>query len=506
MKFKKILKRKMEENCLQKRSFEAAKRGRLTADWFAPQTTQDAELVGDLDTIRNRSRQMIRDNPHAANLRRIIQNNVVGSGIGIQCQVALPDGTPDQTLNDLIEKKWIEWSEADSVHTAGQLSLTALLRLVMGSVFQDGEILVRTVKAAFGKSKIPLALEVIEADLLATDYCDPPSKTKTEGSIRMGVEVDKWFRPVSYLLRNVHPGDYRFSLKAVSLDVSRIPASEIFHLYLIERWPQTRGIPWMHSVLRKLRDMGGYTTSEIVAARVAANFVGFITPELTDEPTEKGSRFIKTEPGMFQRLLPGETFTGFAPSRPNSNLDAFMRYMLREVAAGVGASYETLSRDYSQSNYSSSRLALLDDRDQWRVLQNWLIEVFLKPLYRIWLDSAVLCGEIPIPDYWRNKERYQAVSFKARGWSWVDPAKEVNAYMNAVKAGFMSFSDVVATMGNGQDFEDVVKQLAKDRSIAASYGVALNLNTSSKKASNTEDEEDEKESEQKETEAETAGG
>ena len=98
------------------------------------------------------------------------------------------------------------------------------------------------------------------------------------------------------------------------------------------------------------------------------------------------------------------------------------------------------------------------------------------------------------------------MSFKARGWSWVDPAKEVNAYMNAVKAGFMSFSDVVATMGNGQDFEDVVKQLAKDRSIAASYGVALNLNTSSKKASNTEDEEDEKESEQKETEAETAGG
>ena len=178
MKFKKILKRKMEENRLQKRSFEAAKRGRLTADWFAPQTTQDAELVGDLDTIRNRSRQMIRDNPHAANLRRIIQNNVVGSGIGIQCQVALPDGTPDQTINDLIEKKWIEWSEADSVHTAGQLSLTALLRLVMGSVFQDGEILVRTVKAAFGKSKIPLALEVIEADLLATDYCDPRQKPK----------------------------------------------------------------------------------------------------------------------------------------------------------------------------------------------------------------------------------------------------------------------------------------------------------------------------------------
>ena len=101
---------------------------------------------------------------------------------------------------------------------------------------------------------------------------------------------------------------------------------------------------------------------------------------------------------MFQRLLPGEKFEGFTPSRPNSNIDAFMRYMLREVAAGVGVSYETLSRDYSQSNYSSSRLALLDDRDQWRVLQTWLIEKFLKPIFCDWLDHAVLSGRLNLPD------------------------------------------------------------------------------------------------------------
>ena len=92
------------------RSFESAKTGRLTADWLnAGDTTQDTELRGDLRTLRARSRQMVRDNPHALNLRRMIQNNVVGQGIGIQCQVQTKDGEPDQKTNDLIEAAWYEW-------------------------------------------------------------------------------------------------------------------------------------------------------------------------------------------------------------------------------------------------------------------------------------------------------------------------------------------------------------------------------------------------------------
>ena len=144
--------------------------------------------------------------------------------------------------------------------------------------------------------------------------------------------------------------------------------------------------------------------------------------------------------------------------------------MLREIAAGIGTSYETLSRDYSQSNYSSSRLALLDDRDLWRVLQGWLIENFLTKIYREWLDSAVLSGAISIPNYFKQKPHYQAVRFRPRGWSWIDPAKEVQAYINAVDKGFMSYTDVVAATGNGQDFEDVMRQAQKDRETAERFG------------------------------------
>lgn len=492
-------KKKGKKKSQASRSFESAKKGRLTADWLnAGPTTQDTELREDLRTLRDRSRQMVRDNPHALNLRRMIQNNVVGQGIGIQCQVQLKNGKPDQRINDQIEHAWWNWCEADNCHTAGRLNLTEIMRLIIGSIFQDGEILVRKVHQSFGSGQIPFSLEIIESDLLVDTECsiNPAQRGNT---VRLGVEVNNWMRPQAYWFWPTHPGDINNPNNTQSR-LRYIPADDIIHLYMVERWPQTRGTPWLHAVLKKLKDMGGYVNSEIVAARAAANIVGFVQREIFDDSDlENGGKpipkYLRSEPGMFQRLLPGEKFEGFTPSRPNSNIDAFMRYMLREVAAGVGVSYETLSRDYSQTNYSSSRLALLDDRDQWRVLQTWLIEKFLKPIFNEWLDHAVLSGELVLPGYFEDKDRYRAVRFKPRGYTWVDPAKEVTAYINARNAGFMSDSDVVAAIGNGQDYDDICKQRAKDRETALSYGLEPNNavpQISNSEKENTEDQDEEK--------------
>ena len=465
---------------VSKRAYEAAAGGRLTTDWLAPASSEDSELYCSLPTMRNRSRQMIRDNPHAANMKRIVQDNVVGTGIGLQCQIIDRNGEPDNALNEQIESAWQKWCEKDSCHTAGQLSMTDILRLSVGGVFVDGEAFLRKVPMAAGSSKIPFSLEIIEPDLLLDDVQESV-KAANGNAIRLGVEVDSWLRPQAYWMHTAHPGDYSFMSNLSSSRYVRIVAKEIEHLYIIERWPQTRGVPWMHMVLRRMRDMGKYAESELVAARAAANIVGFVIREFdatdVDATNKNLSRFLKSEPGQFQRLEPGEQFQGFSPSRPNANLDAFMRYMLRETAAGIGISYESLSRDYSQSNYSSSRLALLDDRNLWRVLQGWLIRNHLTSIYRSWLDAAVLSGVVDIPDYFQHKDRYQAVRFKPRGWSWVDPAKEVKAYVDAVKNGFMSRSDVIAAIGNGQDREDVDKAIKRDQDAAEALGLNFKFET-----------------------------
>lgn len=456
----------------QARAYAGANVGRLNSDWSAMQTSADSEILTSLRLLRARSRELVRDNEYAKQAVRVIKNNVIGTGVGMQAQVANTRGKLIKGINDNIEDAYCEWSGAETCHTAGLLGMPDIERLIFDELATAGEVLVRYIDQPFGGGTIPLALEVIEADRLMDNW--QTAQAPNGNAIRMGVEIDKWGRPVAYWLYPSHPGDYQFKTFSASKFL-RIPANEIEHLYLIDRWPQTRGEPWMHATLKRLHNMGGYEEAEIVAARASANIVGFIrTPEqLPPDDVENGRRLVDTEPGTWQTLMPGEQVDGFNPSRPNAALEPFMRFMLRGFAAGVGISYESASRDYSQSNYSSSRLALLDDRDLWRVLQGWHVRRFRARLHRRWLDAAVLVGEVKAPDYYSNPRKYQKARFKPRGWSWIDPSKEVSAYKLAVRCGFMSPDDVIAQTANGADIEDVYGAIARARDLADELGLVF---------------------------------
>ena len=438
-----------------KRSYAGAEFSRLTSDWNVLNTSADTEIRTSLRPLRNRSRQLVRDNEYAKNAVRIVQTNVVGSGIGMQSIVTNKSGKLQDKVNDMIEAAWEKWTDKKVCHTGGTLCFQDIERIIISQLVEAGEVLIRKVKKSFGSSNTPFALEVLEADRLIDDY---NSRAANGNTIRMGIEVDQWGRPVAYWLYPTHPGDYGFANTVDPVHYVRVPAEEIIHLYIPDRIPQTRGVPWFHAALKRMHDMAGYTEAEIVAARASANIVGFIrTPELDTTNSDFAERLIDSEPGTFKQLLPGEDLTAFNPSRNNTNLEPFMRFLLRSISAAIGVSYESLSRDYSQSNYSSSRLALLDDRSMWRIVQGWMIRNFRKEIHAEWLDAAVLCGDVAIPDYYSNRDKYQAVRFKPRGWSWIDPTKEIKAYREAVRSGFMTVSDVIADTAGGADAEDVFK-------------------------------------------------
>ena len=454
------------------RMYAGAQFNRLTSDWTALNTTADSEILTSLRLLRARSRELVRDNGHAKNAIRIIQNNVVGTGVGFQAQVADSRGKLLTSLNDAIEEEYAEWCDAKICHTGGLLHMPDLLRFAIGRVAEDGEVLVRKVRQPFGGGKAPLALEVLEADRLLDNW--QTAMAPNGNAIRMGVEVDQWGRPAAYWLYPSHPGDFQFRTFQAS-NYIRVPADEIIHLYLVDRWPQTRGVPWMHTVLRRLNDMKGYGEAEIVAARASANIVGFIKAQENAVPDAvvANRQVMDAEPGTFRYLAPGEDFVGFNPSRPNAALEPFMRFMLREISAGIGVSYESLSRDYSQSNYSSSRLSLLDDRDLWRLLQGWLIRNLCSPIKREWLNAAVLAGQVNIPDFYSKQRKYQRERWKPRGWSWIDPTKEVLAYKMAVRSGFMSASDVIAQTNGGADIEDTYRARRAELDMADDMGLVF---------------------------------
>jgi lambda family phage portal protein len=467
----------------QRRAYAAARPSRNSSGFGGTTTSADAELATSLARLRNGSRQMVRDAAYARRARTVVVNNVIGSGVGLQANVRATRGDLRGNVNDAIERAWLEWMAADSCHTGGVLHFHDLERAAMGQVFEAGECFVRMHYRAFGQSRVPLALELVEAERVPDNLVEPGAASAT-GEVRMGIEVDVFGRPQFVWIRERHPGDVRGRISGTER-YERVPASDVFHLRIVTRWPQTRGEPWMHAVVRKLDDMNELTSAELQAVRASAYYFGTITtpegpaPDATgvaNDTDAESKPVMDIEPLTITQMAEGEQFQFHAPNRPNANLDAFLRHMVREFAAGSELSYESLSRDYSQSNYSSSRLALLDDRDNWKALQQWWIRSFREPLHRVWLRQAVLARAIPqiTPEaYASDMERYGSVRFKPRGWSWIDPTKEVEAYKEAIRGGLTTLTDVIAQTADGRDIEDVVETRKRELELLAEHDLEV---------------------------------
>jgi len=149
-----------------------------------------------------------------------------------------------------------------------------------------------------------------------------------------------------------------------------------------------------------------------------------------------------------------------------------MRQQFRAVAAAMGITYEMLTGDLPQVNYSSIRAGLLEFRRRCEALQHGVIvHQLCRPIWRAWMDQAVLEGAIDLPGYRKERRTYQAAKWIPQGWSWVDPQKEFNAMKLAIRAGLMSRSEAIS--GNGYDAEDVDREIAADNARADALGLVF---------------------------------
>ena len=178
------------------------------------------------------------------------------------------------------------------------------------------------------------------------------------------------------------------------------------------------------------------------------------------------------EPGTLQILEPGEDIKFSAPADVGSSYAEFMRQQFRAVAAAMGITYEMLTGDLTQVNYSSIRAGLLEFRRRCEALQHGVIvHQLCRPIWRAWMNQAVLEGAIDLPGYRQQKRQYQSAKWIPQGWKWVDPQKEYNAMKLVIRAGLMSRSEAIS--GNGYDAEDVDREIAADNARADALGLVF---------------------------------
>ncbi len=447
---------------VQKRSFSSGSINRLTADWDTSSSTPNSDVYADLQKMKSRSRGLVQNNGYAKKYMIAVEVNTIGkNGIRLQCMSKDTNGNYDNAANDQIEKAWQKWGANCDV--TGTMSWVDFQSAAITAVAQDGEVLIRIVENY--DNDFGFALQMIEADQLDINLNDSNRR------IVMGVELDKYNKPVAYHVTKGHPSN-----NAYTGDHIRIPADEVIHLFKTLRVGQVRGVPFMHAGMSALNMLDRYQEAEITAARVAAGKMGFYkTPTGTEYAGQKVDNdvIMEVEPGTFEELPMGWEFQTFDPQHPTTAYEAFTKQILKGIASAWGISYESLSNDRSDVNYSSIRQGALEERDGWRMLQAWLSDQMHTKVYEKWLPMAMLKGEVVLP--LSKLDKFMDIEWVGRGFQWIDPLKDASANIALARNGLKSHQSIVSEQG--MNIEDVYAQLSKEKELREKLGLVTDFDS-----------------------------
>lgn len=456
--------------------------GRLTSSLASWSGSVNADLDLALPVLRARARSLANNNEHGKRFLSMVATNVVGRK-NPKLQVrAMRDqrdprkaGTLDKAANDAIESHWERWGR--SADLAGRhRSLYSLLRTLARGVARDGEALVRIIR----DRTLPygIALQLLEPDRLDETL---NGRLSNGNMVRQGVEVDSTLRVIAYHVRTTHPGE---PWNMTTQKVERVLSANMLHLFLPDRAEQIRGVSWFHAVIVRGSIIHNFEEAAVTAAQIGASKIAALeraeeAPDATalmSDGTSGGLTQMKVEAGEMFELPPGYKLNSWNPEYPHANFESFLKACLRGLAAGLDVAAHNLTGDMTDVNYSSARIAELSERETWMILQDWLIDSLLVPIYEEWLAISLLSGRItfesgsalPADKYAKFSN---ASRFQGRRWSWVDPAKEAQA--NADNLANQLTSRTRITAEQGEEFDDILEELTAETAAIAAAGLLI---------------------------------
>jgi len=427
----------------QVRSFEAAKKTRRTAGWNATGGSANTEAISGLVNLRNRSRDLVMNNSYAASWLDKRVTNAIGTGI--VCKFA---------KDKAAQKAWADWIKVCDAD--GQLDFNGLQALGARCMDESGEVLLRfRNRRPEDGLAVPLQVQIMEPDFLDHEKTED---LKGGGYIIGGVEFDAIGKLQAYWLFDRHPGEVGRLFRGFKS--KRVVADDVRLIFEKKRPGQVRGTPKLAPVLLRLRDLDDYEDAELMRKKIEACFAAFVTRDsdfegdpVTGQPRQKLS------PGMIERLKPGESVEFGSPAATGGYAE-FTRAHLRAAASGSGVTYEMLTGDLSQVNYSSARIGMLEFRagiEQFR----WLtfIPQLLDPIVERWKLTAKLAGVI--------KKTDTPHEWTCPKWNWVDPVKDVTGELLEIASGLKTWGEGVKQRGYDPDEQLEAIKAERDKIKAA---------------------------------------
>lgn len=438
--------------------YDAAGQGRRVASWQAPATGPQRATLG-LNTVRDRARDTTRNDWAGESGIQKWTTNLIGVGI-------VPRWA-DESFGPLWDA-WCADADSDGVSTAyGLQTLGTRSWLASGEVF-----LRRRSRSLLAPLAAPLQVQLIESDFCPIFDAQAWQGMPAGNEIRQGVEINKYGRRVAYWMYREHPGDRYLTQIPNALQLIRVPASEISHVFEPVRPGQMRGVSSLAPILVKLRASMDFEDAVLDRQKLANLFTMFITramPTAVDDAMfdpdtglpkwydDKNNMLVGLEPGISQELRPGEDVKFTNPPDAGTTYTDYMRTTHMGTAAGQGLPYELFSGDILNISDRTLRIVINEfrrfaEQRQWQIV----IPLLCQPMVR-WLGEALaLAGSISAS----QAAEFSAPEWAPHGWEYIHPVQDVEGQLRARDGGLVSTSALISKRGD--DPRKVLKERKAD--------------------------------------------
>jgi lambda family phage portal protein len=459
---------------------------RQTLSWRAQKGDADAVILYDLPTLRERSRDLLRNAPLAIGAVNTVVTNVVGTGLILKSQIDrnVLSFTEEQAdaWESQTEREWKLWSESEECDLARTLDFTQMQGLVFRQVLENGDVFTLMPNLVRPGSPYGLKLQLVEGDRV----CNPDGRPDT-ATLAGGVERDTNGAPVRYHVLNQHPGSVCYSRVAAEWfpreAFGKTGKRNVIHLFNPTRPGQSRGVPYLAPVIEPLKQLDRYTEAEIMAAVISGMFTVFVKSESggvnlspMDPTSEVGGsdsdEDFKMASGAILNLAKGEEIQTANPGRPNQAFDPFVMAVLRQIGVALELPFEVLIKHFTAS-YSAAKGALLVAWQFFHARRGWLASNFCDPIYERWMDEAVALGRIKAPGYFADpivRKAYLGAQWVGPAPGSLDPLKDANAAEKRINIGTSTVERETMEL-NGGDWESNIPQIKKERRMLKEAGL-----------------------------------
>lgn len=438
--------------------FDGGDRGRLNQGWNPSASPNEQKKQAERSLIRARAQDLENNSDVTGGILQAFERNVTGTGIMLQSKITHElKSNVNGELNQQIEKMWKEYCNPENIDITATQSLEDIAEMIIRRYVVDGGIFI--IKVYVANSEFPFKLQIRSVDELSTLVTPGEGKRIIEG-----IELDEYNKPVAYHFKKA---DEYFLHPTESI---RILAKDVIYLFKKTSPQQVREVSQLVTALPRIKDVNQFIEAISIKERVLACMAVFIKKDTPQGGLGRGARGsdaapinysgVSLSPGMIGELNPGDEVQTVIPSGQASNSKEFIATLVRMISAGLGLSYEAVSRDLSQVNYSSARQGLIEDRKLYKKMQKMLIDRVLRPVYLEFLESMYLSKKLDLPGYSQEKSKYTAHVWVPPGSTWIDPKKEADANKIALESNQDTLARICAE--RGEDWRDVITQRAAE--------------------------------------------